>query len=62
MAMSMKVTSSGMLRHVVWYKLTDVSKVLTAFIIRVIAWHNIPEDSHLYTHQVFILVILLVSN
>jgi hypothetical protein len=49
---------SGMLCHVVWYKLTDVSEVLTASIIRVFssemplnfyqtAWCNIPDDCHL---------------
>jgi hypothetical protein len=36
MVASMKVTSSGMLCHVVLYKLTDNSEVLSASIIRVI--------------------------
>jgi hypothetical protein len=53
-----------MLRHVVWYKLTDVSEVLTACIITLMTeavstsetsvnffetkWRNIPEDSYLH--------------
>jgi hypothetical protein len=29
----MKMASSGMLRRVIWLKFTDISEVLTAFII-----------------------------
>jgi hypothetical protein len=54
----LKMTSSGMLCHVVWQKFTDVSEVLATSIIRAMAmspyeeaasktaWRNIPEDSH----------------
>jgi hypothetical protein len=53
-----------MLHLVVSWKLTDVSEVLTAFIIRKAVstfdtsvnfpdttWHKIPEGSHLHTHH-----------
>jgi hypothetical protein len=56
--------SFGMMHHVVWWKFTNISKVLTAFMIRLIeavstseisvnfyqtTWHIIPEHSHLQT-------------
>jgi hypothetical protein len=50
--------SSALLRRVVWYKFTDVRKVLAASIVKVIstsvnfcqtAWRNNPEHSHLHT-------------
>jgi hypothetical protein len=51
-----------MLRGIIWQILTDVSELLTASIIRAIAFEtsvniyritqrNIPEDSHLYTRR-----------
>jgi hypothetical protein len=44
-----------MLRRVVWYELTDVSKVLTASKTKVNFYEttrrNIPEDSHLHTRR-----------
>jgi hypothetical protein len=53
-----RLLSSWLFRRVVWYKFTDVSEVLAAYIIRAstsetsvsfyqIIWRNIPEDSHL---------------
>jgi hypothetical protein len=48
----MKMTA-GMLRRVVWLKLSDVSEVLAASIIRAIIYQtkrrNITEDIHLHT-------------
>jgi hypothetical protein len=62
-----KWLSSGVLRRVVWYKLTNVSDVFTASIITLMMeavstsemsvnfYHtklrNIPEDSHIHTHR-----------
>jgi hypothetical protein len=57
-AASMKITVFGLLRCVVWYKLTNVSEVLTALMMEAVSisetsvhfyqttQHNIPEDSH----------------
>jgi hypothetical protein len=50
---SLKMTVLGMLRHVVWQKVTDVSEVLPASIIRAISLNrrskrNIPQYSQNY--------------
>jgi hypothetical protein len=47
-AANMKILSSGMLHRVVSDKLTNVSEVLTASVIRAMtARRNIPKHSHL---------------
>jgi hypothetical protein len=45
-AASSKTTSSGMLRREVWQKFTDVSEVLTAFIMEAVGISEMTVNFH----------------
>jgi hypothetical protein len=61
MATSIKIAVLLMLRHSLWWKVTDISEVLTVFIIRVGKYlpdntsHNIPESTNLHDYKSFAL-------